>query len=1719
MSSIQSDAAALVAAALVDLSRGSAAERRLFLGRYLGLNPTRILDALLARADATIAIPRSPDLDAIRADGVTLLPYLVVDAQQAGRNRGSQGFAALLRSEFANGAPDSERRVLLVLDANPVETVRSSSEDASRAERLSWKRLCADAVALAVSPSVTALARAVADELKGYRPDAGLLDRFADFCATAWPDTEAAGRELHMLGLYLSDPNASSDLSRLRRSARWRRDLDRWIGPSEDLERRLRRKLGPDGSGVEKVLGAVGPLGIDYSQFTLDDLAEHRVKNPLRLRRPVDIGGARSVISSSGGVACWLDPGGADITFMTSGDIDGGESIVLQWAGGSEAEAPVEDDRSAVLQVRHDGWRFGRIVLTRRGQIIDGVDLACYCANGTWFPIESGFAIDAEAGAFRVEGEPAGLAVASRGAVLGPVALELPITVGPELPEGPIDATATLHAESHSLPLLLVGRDFGGDTDWGRGERGTDGPDDDASSDESDGEATELGEGEGDDSNGDRDLAAGARQHIDSPQPSPIHAYLASVRANPAGASREIRFNPTAIDWEITIGGEAFPLASQRIGRFDGLALERAILARPDTLAFTATLAPDGEVRLVEEKALERLSLAAIDPTALAAFKAARRAFFLAVAVPGSAYALAQNDGQAEAIAYVDTYASLLNSLPLSERYQPEFDRILLVDSVIDAATGDRFLAPTNPLTVAFYMAFIETAQFWSRDRPEELMPADLGTIKPDYLLPMFRAALTWYEVVPVEPFLWRGFQPVQERGPVPGIEARLISERLRFFLTVHPVYNDPKQRIRLTAIEPGDARAVVHALRRFYRSDYAVDEYKRPGLDVHLMTADGRLPAAIEDLLAGSDDEDLVDTLIRTRVRISGGRLDAGMPFSHVTFVFRTPTSRRPEPQDMSKRASTLYVGGLAASPGRAVEPGVNEQHFAWGTFAAEGAGSIPGGPAAQTLPLIARTLLELVGGQPRELMRSAVTRMATTTVPREFMAEEYARSVWVVHLDHVLGLEAFGTYEAGPGRYLIDYEESPGGAGLGGVTATSRIGPYRDTLTNTLKDLEHLHPPGLARILRLLNSVSGRWALRLLRDNRERILERIGTVAAIAVLDELDASFGRDDGAGVMLPLDELFERLRGLGISRPGSRSSDDLLYLWLPYGEGPAVVRGRLLEVKYRSRGGPELGEARQEIENTIDWLSETFNTNGPSRLFRGRDLAETIRSSASRGMAFELMRPVDRERFEAALSKVAAGDYALEFAFWIAGRRLVGDVISVELESESPATRTGLPGAGEPAGLIRLGRPVLRALATGEALSAPPGWVRPQFDDPDSARPAGRIAPRPPDKGTPAEHGTVGRPRTDSNGEARPDPPEVDAEVRRLARELDSAVLKYGLELEPFQPQQAQVGPSVIRFRARPLGRQSLEGVARRAVDLGREVGTPEGVLVAQEPYFITIDVPRRNREVIRFEDFIGHLGTSEAGALKFLVGMAASGDVTVADLARLPHLLIAGATGSGKSVFLRSLLCSLLEQHSAKELSILLVDPKQVDFLPFEDLPHLIDRRIIFNPAEAVAVLADLIDSEIAKRRPILKRAGVTNVLEYYEGGGSPHEIPQIVVVVDEFADLGSTLGRGERAEFMSLVQRFGQITRAFGIHLVLATQRPSVQVITGDIKANMTARVALKVQAPQDSVTILGHGGAEALRDKGDLLFEHGGESERLQGFLVTPRDVAATVSRWPRG
>jgi len=358
---------------------------------------------------------------------------------------------------------------------------------------------------------------------------------------------------------------------------------------------------------------------------------------------------------------------------------------------------------------------------------------------------------------------------------------------------------------------------------------------------------------------------------------------------------------------------------------------------------------------------------------------------------------------------------------------------------------------------------------------------------------------------------------------------------------------------------------------------------------------------------------------------------------------------------------------------------------------------------------------------------------------------------------------------------------------------------------------------------------------------------------------------------------------------------------------------------------------------------------------------------------------------------------------------------------------------------------------------------------------------------------------------------------LEDEVASKAHELDGAATKYGIQLAPFETSLAQVGPSVIRFRTKLLGRQTIASVRAKAMDLGREVGVAEGLLVDQEPYYVTVDVPRRERVVVRLSDHLSALGTSDApGALPFLLGMAPSGEIRVEDLARLPHLLVAGATGSGKSVLLRGLLCCLAQVRSPMQLQILIIDPKQVDFMPFESLLHLVDQRVITDPVEAIAVLGRTLEHEVSWRRNKLKEAGATSALEFYERGGAVEELPQMVILVDEFADLAASLDRKDREAFMTLIQRYGQLTRAFGIYLVLATQRPSVQVITGDIKANLTARVALKVQSSVDSTTILGRGGAEALRDRGDLLFDHGGVTERLQGFLATLDDVRSVTERW---
>jgi FtsK/SpoIIIE family len=1686
-----SNPAQLVAAGIRNEAEHSAGHRRMYLGTLFGVLPQEVFNALMADTPREqVSIEGIEPLVALRLSRaeshILLIPYLVTRPGAAGPNGGSEGYAALLRSRFRDGAKDNEARVLLILHSDPVETIKTAAEDASGLESLSWARLCLQAARQAVLSSVASgLVEAVSEDLSELpRGDREILESLMSLATTKWRSPDEAGKSLWHFGVYVSDPGWSSgDLpKRLRDSRRWREQLDRWSEPGRDFESILRKRIG-DSEVVDTILDAVRPNGLDFGRFTLDQLDAGERSGSPSFTRPLR--GFRAAMSCESGLAAWFDPRGADLVMRVPGQL-GQVTAEMLWADGERYAGtivPARQEASFRIPANASGWRFGSIALRRSGRLLSEAPLAAYFSDGTWFPVEGSRRIDVEEESFVVEDEASAYLV-STPRYLGRV--ELPTSE--LLPGSRSVLTVSRNQESHPLPVYLVGQ-------------GTDE------------EGPEIYEEEGPE----------VRETLFVP--SPVHAMFRS--GSPAVVISS-RGEPPSRTLAMHIETQPYEVRPFQIAGVDALDLERQVLASPDNWTF---LLGGGENQALQpDPKLERLSMETVPANELIAFKRSRVEFFSALAPYGSAYAAGDPAVRQLAEVYVRTYADLLAALPEHHRGNPEFDRCLLVDTIALPGGEARFTAPSNPQTVAFYLAFWDFAAKACASLPR-MLEADIASISPIGLLPLTGAEASWFEAQLTTGFLWKAYRRVDDGLPVLDYSARFIARKLKFFLKVHPGYADPRQSLSLCMFEPGDGKAIVDALTLFYADDLKSDTYfSLPQIDLTLVTPKGETPSAISELLATAQGRP-IERLVRTRVQVTVSEADPERPFgnmpvfSHITFVHKTSAGRHPGPVALYDRASTMYAGGLAASPGRLSRRQGRELEFFWGAFGTTTAGSIDS-KVHPDLQRISVRMLELVGSQHREMLQTGFSRMLTMTADPDFMLEVYERSVWVVHLERLVGLELFAPDPGRPQRYLIDYEESFAGQGaVDGITATEDIGPYHSAVRKALTGFD-ISPESMERLLNLLNAIAGSWALQLLHSSPADILEKVGVVAAASVLHDLDRAFDSKGGIGVLLSSEELIHALPAA--LEPESAKSDDLIFLWVPYSIAPRIF-ARVIEVKFATKGSGDLTRARQQLVNTCDWLESSFAPGGPGHLFRSRDLAQLIRASAARNATFRLAA-LDRDitRFESTLGAIASGQFSVECRFWVDGREFRGDVISVELESSAAAVRTaGLPGSGDAFGLIRLGRPSITSLADGRPITSDAAWPAVSFT-PVAVKPRGPDA-HSKDESAPRTYQDVRsersgddqalkspskQPRVEATEVSKPDD---EAELLRVARELDAAVVKYGLELEPFRPQLAQIGPSVIRFRSKPLGKQALDGIIRRAPDIGREVGAPEGVIVAQEPYYIVVDVPRRKRQTVYFSDHTDALLASQGpGALNFLLGIAPSGALAIEDIARLPHLLIAGATGSGKSILLRSILCSLLLVHPPDELKIFLIDPKQIDFIPFEEAPHLVSGGIVTDAHQAVADLQENIELELAKRRPILRRAAVSNALEFYESGGSRKELPQMVIMVDEFAELAAGLDAADRAGFMGIIQRYGQLTRAYGIYLVLATQRPSVQVITGDIKANLTARIALKLLTSQDSMTILGHSGAESLRDKGDLIFEHGGRRERLQGFLVRPADIVGALDRW---
>jgi S-DNA-T family DNA segregation ATPase FtsK/SpoIIIE len=368
-----------------------------------------------------------------------------------------------------------------------------------------------------------------------------------------------------------------------------------------------------------------------------------------------------------------------------------------------------------------------------------------------------------------------------------------------------------------------------------------------------------------------------------------------------------------------------------------------------------------------------------------------------------------------------------------------------------------------------------------------------------------------------------------------------------------------------------------------------------------------------------------------------------------------------------------------------------------------------------------------------------------------------------------------------------------------------------------------------------------------------------------------------------------------------------------------------------------------------------------------------------------------------------------------------------------------------------------------------------------------------------------------------------------------SRILENKLLDYGVE---GRVAEVKPGPVITVYEFEPAPGVKVSKIVNLADDLALALSALSIRIVAPIPgkSVVGIEVPNTNRETVFLKEIIdSDPFRGSKSKLSFGLGKDISGEPYIRDLGRMPHLLVAGSTGSGKSVFINSMICSVLFNATPEEVRFLMIDPKMLELSNYEDIPHLL-LPVVTNPKKAAIALKWLVN-EMERRYNVLAEKGVRNIEHYHqriekelkekgkiykrkgnqlEGGEekAPEEmewIPYIVVVIDELADLMMISSR----EVEESITRLAQMARAVGIHLLLATQRPSVDVLTGIIKANFPARISFQVTSKVDSRTILDTIGAEHLLGAGDMLFLPPGSSKltRIHGAFVSSGEINRIV------
>ena len=347
----------------------------------------------------------------------------------------------------------------------------------------------------------------------------------------------------------------------------------------------------------------------------------------------------------------------------------------------------------------------------------------------------------------------------------------------------------------------------------------------------------------------------------------------------------------------------------------------------------------------------------------------------------------------------------------------------------------------------------------------------------------------------------------------------------------------------------------------------------------------------------------------------------------------------------------------------------------------------------------------------------------------------------------------------------------------------------------------------------------------------------------------------------------------------------------------------------------------------------------------------------------------------------------------------------------------------------------------------------------------------------------------------------------EAQLQEEGELLVSTLASYNVKAKL---EEIVVGPSVVTFEASIAVGTKLRTVMGLSDDIALAFGSRKVRIVPSRLGRVAFEIAREVRAAVSLRELIEDAVFASTTGLPVILGRGMRGECVAMSLAEAPHALVAGATGSGKSVGLNAMLISLLMRCSPDELRMICIDPKQVELAVYSRLPHML-APIISDPKEAVVALKWAV-SEMERRYELLSNAGVKNIAAFNAKGGE--KLPLILVVIDEYADLFAIAGK----EVEGLVARLAQKSRAAGLHVIVATQRPSVDVLSGVIKANFPMRVAFRTAQKNDGRVILDESGSEALLGRGDMLARLNGVDAlvRVQGPMVSESEIEAVVAHW---